>query len=379
MMKIGIITWFTGPNYGTNLQAIALQYYLRKQGYETELVNCEVESEYIKNRRTFIEKIEFFPEKWAEKFARRVFFPKEKAIRDKKLAGTVRENCIFTRQCKDEKDLIEVFNSFDLLVSGSDQIWNPNWYHRFYYADYEGVTARRISYAPSMGVTQILNEVEPEIRRSVSKFDAVSVREETAVSLLEPYTKYKPVVVVDPTLLLDSNDWALILPPTGGAPKGDYVLGFFIEGNFNHLHATKRFANQKKMKYVFVPYSGLSYYQIGDRHADAGLEDLLELIRNAHYIITDSFHITVFSIIHRKQFYSFMRYRENPVTSTNSRIRNLLHMVGLENRGLKFGTKKIKELPDIDYAPHMKMLQKEIERSKEFLKKGIRGEYRGEL
>lgn len=193
------------------------------------------------------------------------------------------------------------------------------------------------------------------------------------------YSKYKPVVAVDPTLLLDSNDWASILPPTGAAPKSDYVLGFFIEGNFDHLHATKKFAKQKKMKYVFVPYSGLSYYQIGDRRADAGLEDLLELIRNARYVITDSFHITVFSIIHRKQFYSFMRYRENPVTSTNSRIRNLLHTAGLENRGLEFGTRKIKELPDIDYAPHMKMLQQEIEKSKEFLQKSIRGEYRGEV
>ena len=74
-----------------------------------------------------------------------------------------------------------------------------------------------------------------------------------------------------------------------------------------------------------------------------------------------------------------MRYRENPVTSTNSRIRNLLHMAGLENRELKFGTKKIAELPDIDYAPHMETLQKEIEKSKEFLRKSIRGEYRGEL
>ena len=146
---------------------------------------------------------------------------------------------ILTRRCEAEKDLVEVFNSFDLLISGSDQIWNPNWYHRFYYADYEGVTTRRISYAPSMGVTKILDEVEPEIKRSVSKFDAISVREENAVSLLEPYSKYKPVVAVDPTLLLDSNDWASILPPTGAAPKSDYVLGFFIEGNFDHLERNK--------------------------------------------------------------------------------------------------------------------------------------------
>lgn len=376
-MKIGIITWFTGANYGTNLQAIALQYYLRKQGYEVELVNCEVKSNYNKNRRTFIERIEYFPDEWAQKFARRVFFKREKEIRDEKLATSIRKNCILTRRCDDEQDLVKVFNSFDLLVSGSDQIWNPNWYHRFYYADYECVTTRRISYAPSMGVTKILDEVEPEIKRSVSKFDVVSVREENAVSLLAPYTKYKPVVVVDPTLLLNADEWANILPPTGMAPKEDYVLGFFIEGNFKHLYATKKFANQKRMKYVFVPYSGLSYYQIGDRHADAGLEDLLELIRNARYIITDSFHITVFSIIHQKQFYSFIRYRENPTTCTNSRIRNLLHMVGLENRELKFGTCRIKEVPDIKYAPHMKMLQQEIDKSKDFLHKSVLGEYKG--
>lgn len=378
-MRIGIITWFTGPNYGTNLQAIALQYYLRKQGYEVELVNCEVESKYSKNRRTLIERIEFFPEKWAQRFARRVFFKKKKAIRDGKLVRAVQKNCVFTKRCESEKDLVEVFNSFDLLVSGSDQIWNPNWYHRFYYADYEGVVTHRISYAPSMGVKKILDEVEREIKRSVSKFDVVSVRETSAVPLLEPYSKYKPVVVVDPTLLLNSDDWASIFPPTGEAPKEEYVLGFFIEGNFDHFHATRKFANQKKMKYVFVPYSGLSYYQIGDRHADAGLEDLLELIRNAKYIITDSFHITVFSIIHRKQFYSFLRYRENPITCTNSRIQNLLSMTGLEKRKLEFGTRRIKELSDIDYAPHIEMLQHEIEKSKEFLLKSVRGEYKGEL
>lgn len=378
-MKIGIITWFTGPNYGTNLQAIALQFYLRKQGYEVEIVNCEVESEYNKNRKTAIERIEYFPEKWAQRFARRVFFKKEKAIRDEKLAKSIQKNCVLTRRCENEQDLVEVFNSFDLLVCGSDQIWNPNWYHRFYYADYDGVTTRKISYAPSMGVTRIIDEVVPEIRRSVSKFDAVSVREENAVEMLAPYAKKRPVVVVDPTLLLNADDWAMLLPPTGKAPKDDYVLGFFIESNYKHFRATKKFADQKKMKYVFVPYSGVSYFQIGDRHADAGLEDLLELIRNARYIITDSFHITVFSIIHRKQFYSFMRYRENPNTCTNSRIQNLLHMAGLENRELAFGTREIKEEPDIEYASHVKMLKQEIDKSKVFLHESVSGDYKDDL
>lgn len=378
-MRIGIITWFTGPNYGTNLQAIALQYYLRKQGYEVELVNCEVESKYAKNRRTFWERVAFQPEKYAEKFARRVFFKDKIAIRNKKLANAIQKNCVLTKKCENEKILIEIFNSFDLLISGSDQIWNPNWYHRFYFADYDGVTTRRISYAPSMGVTTIEPEVEPEIRRSVSKYDVVSVREDKAVPLLEPYSKNKPVVVVDPTLLLDSNDWASIFPPTGKSSKEDYVLGVFLGGKTSHLHAARRFAAEKHMKYVYVPYSGMSYYQLGERHADAGLEDLLELFRNAKYVITDSFHMTVFSVIHRKQFYTFARFKENPITSTNSRIRNLLRVTGLQDRELKYGTKRIKELPEIDYDFHMGMLQREIGRSKQFLEESVRDEYKGEL
>lgn len=378
-MRIGIITWFTGPNYGTNLQAIALQYYLRKQGHEVEIVNCEVESKYAKNRRTFFERVAFQPEKYAEKFARRVFFKNEIASRDKKLANAIQKNCVLTKRCENEKDLIEIFNSFNLLISGSDQIWNPNWYHRFYYADYDGVTTRRISYAPSMGVMTIEPEVKPEIRRSVSKYDVVSVREDKAVSLLEPYSKNKPVVVVDPTLLLDSDDWASIFPSIGKTAKEDYVLGIFLEGTIRHMHAARRFATEKHMKYVYVPYSGISYYQPGERYADAGLEDLLELFRNAKYVVTDSFHMTVFSIIHRKQFYTFARFKENLITSTNSRIRNLLRMSGLQDHELKYGTKKINELPDIEYGPHLVMIQQEIDKSKKFLKESVQGEYKGEL
>ena len=89
--------------------------------------------------------------------------------------------------------------------------------------------------------------------------------------------------------------------------------------------------------------------------------------------------MTVFSIIHRKQFYTIARFKENPITSTNSRIRNLLRMSGLQDRELKYGTKRIKELSEIDYDSHMAMLQQEIDRSKQFLQESVRGEYKSEL
>lgn len=82
-------------------------------------------------------------------------FKSEIAEREKKLSNAISDNCNLTSRINSEQELIEVCNTFDLLICGSDQIWNPNWYDRFYYADYNEICAVRISYACSMGVNTI--------------------------------------------------------------------------------------------------------------------------------------------------------------------------------------------------------------------------------
>ena len=369
-MKIGIITWFTGPNYGTNLQAIALQYFLRNQGFEVNIINYEVPPcQLIKEKKSLIKKLVYQPKKYVVKFLLKRY-QAEITVRDKKLAAAISRNCILTNKIQNISELINVCNRFDLLICGSDQIWNPNWYDRFYFADYDGVVTRRISYAPSMGVNAIPDNIIQEIRRSISKFSFVSVRENKAAELLSPYTNKRPEVVVDPTLLLSKEDWNTIFQKQN-SEKEKYILAFFLNDEKTHLKATRDFANEHNYKLVWIPYKGMTYIQNADIRADAGLEDLINLIRYAEYIITDSFHITVFSIIFEKQFYTFQRFKENSFTSQNVRVTNLLEMTNLQSRLIPYQSVKINEKSEICYKPHITKLKKEIEKSKQFLSKAI--------
>ena len=369
-MKIGIITWFTGPNYGTNLQAIALQYFLRNHGFEVNIINYEVPPWQLKKeKKSLIKRLAHQPKKYAIKFLLKKY-QNEIAMRDKKLAAAISSNCILTAKIKNISELINVCNDFDLLICGSDQIWNPNWYDRFYFADYDGVVTRRISYAPSMGVNAIPDNVIREISRSISKFSFVSVRENKAAELLSPYTNKRPEVVVDPTLLLSKEDWNTIFQKRN-SEKEKYILAFFLNDEKTHLKATRDFANKHHYKLVWIPYKGMTYMQNADIRADAGLEDLLNLIRYAEYIITDSFHITVFSIIFEKQFYTFQRFKENSFTSQNVRVTNLLEMTNLQNRLIPYQSVKINEKSEICYESHITKLKTEIEKSKQFLSKAI--------
>ena len=371
-MKIGIITWFTGPNYGTNLQAIALQYFLHQQGNDVSIINYDVAPPTVKNcGRNIIEKIKNQPHKYLTKYA--LYKYKAQILnRNKKMVSEIQKNCNFTDRIQSEEELIENCNKFDLLICGSDQIWNPNWYNKFYYADYPEILTPRISYAPSLGVNNIPKDKLREIITGLKKFDAISVREEKGADILTPYLEEKPSVVLDPTFPLSEDDWASIFPLKNDHESNDYVLAFFLAENKQHFRATQDFAKRHNLKYIIVPYVGISYLQKGEKLAETSSGDLLNLIRNAKYVITDSFHITVFSLIHKKQFYTFQRFKEDAYSSQNVRITNLLKLVHLENRMIPYETTSIMDLEDINYIEKSSIMKREISKSMEFLLTSIK-------
>ena len=367
-MNIGIITWFSGGNYGTNLQAIALQRYLRNIGYSVQIINFEVYTQ-SKTKRTFWQKLKSQPQKYVTKYALKKY-GKQIEHRYRKMKKEVQGNCIFTDRVSCEQDYIDICNKFDILICGSDQIWNPNWYHRFYYADYDKINSKRISYAPSLGVNTIRKKQEAEIKRSLSRFSAISVREHKGASLLKLLTNEEIVVVVDPTLLLDANAWNAIFPVKKLCDE-KYFLSMFLTDNRSHWEAAKKFAKSKRLKHVVIPYCGYSYFQNAEIHADAGIQEFLDLIRGAEYILTDSFHVTVFSLIYHKQFYTFERFQEDTFSSQNERVRNILGIANVSDRMVPYGTSCIQEKNDIEYRDVEKALNYEIERSKDFLNKAI--------
>ena len=372
-MRIGIVTWFKGPNYGTVLQAIALQWYLKKQGHEVFIINYSDEliawkpepvkrkiTTRIKNKITRIITI-----KANEKFKEEIEY------RDESMWRTELENCQFSKELLSVESFVNECNEYDIIVVGSDQLWNPTWYSPLYFLDYEGLETRRISYAPSTGVSVIPADIALKIEHGLKKFSAISVREDKGSELLSKISPIFPVVVVDPTLLLDERDWESIIPKEKRLVNEKYVLSIFLTDNYFHWKAAKSFAKERKMLHVVVPYMGVSYFQSKYVQADTDLVKLFNLISNAEYVITDSFHITVFSIIHKKNFYVFERFNETSTGSTNSRVRNMLQISKLENRLLRYKSSRIPDLNDIEYDASFCELEKQIKKSKQFLKDAI--------
>lgn len=370
-MKIGIITWFTGPNYGTNLQAIALQAFLRKLKYSVEIINYEVDAP---RNRGFIKRILAQPQKYINLRVYKKYAAQIK-IRNEKLKAAISNNCVLTEHIKCGEDFIDKCNEFDLLIFGGDQIWNPNWYHRFYYADYDEITTRRISYAPSIGVDKIPANQMDNMARSLNKFDCISVREEKGAAIVSNLLQGRKKIesVVDPVFLLSESEWDEVFNIQAERKSGRYVLSMFLTDNRHHWKAAEQFAQKIGSRQVIVPYCGFSYMQRADIVADAGLEDLLSLIKGAEYVLTDSFHITVLAILYRRQFYTFQRFRESEFTSTNERVRNLLSIAGCEERFIEYGTKHIRQIKKIEYDEVVPRLNEEINKSTAYLKNAIEG------
>ena len=270
-MNIGIITWFEHENYGTKLQAVALQFYLKKHGYNVQLINFVTPDEKKLKKPTFQQKIKNKFNYLALKHAKGIYAD-ELTLRSHRMKQVISDLCVCTQKAMDDRAYIHLCSQFDLLIFGSDQIWNPNWYHPYYYADFPEIHTRKVSYAPSMGIREMPENVKELIRGSLKAFDVVTVREERAADLLEPLMTYRPQKVLDPTLLLDKSTWEGIFDLQDKKSK-PYILCYFLSDNKNHWAAAQKFAKNKSLDVRIIPQSGFSFFQKGTICADAGIKE----------------------------------------------------------------------------------------------------------
>lgn len=369
-MRIAIITWFSYENYGTKLQAIALQKYLRNLGYYVELLNFEPPQIVLNSikKETFLEKVCKQPYKYKERW----ILQKHKSDieeKHKKMDKIIQKECVLSDKICTKKDYIDICNKFDLLICGSDQIWNPNLYHKYYFADFADIITPIISYAPSFGVNTVRKEVIEDLKHSLKRFQFITVREKQGAKIVEELIGKNPPVVMDPTFLLDSVEWKSLTSKK--YKEKPYVLCYFLSDNKKHWEAVNRFTKKYNLDLYVIPQHYYSYIQKGEIFCKAGVEDFLDLISDASYVLTDSFHGTVFSLIFNKQFYTFERFKDDPFSSQNSRIINLLDSLSLMKRLNIFNSVEIKEQKMIDYNFVNKKLNQIINESKDILNKGL--------
>lgn len=378
-MRIGILTILNVNNYGAELQSCALCRKLQKLGYDAEVVNFLFG---IHHDHDFTGEKLTVPISFKTKMKVRLlpivqdlfclFYNKNKSLRNKRFDEFhAKFNKLTPMVYPSVKSLYEAKFDYDVICIGSDQVWN---YQKGYslepfFACFDKKGTKKISYGSSIGLSEISAEAEEVFKKELSGFSSISVREQQASDLLQNLLKKDVDVVLDPTLILNSKEW-LEVAKYDMCPKEKYVLVYIVTIKpCNYvLDVARKVARERGLKIVricrdaYPEHSGSDIEEI----MTAGPSDFVGLFANAEFVVTNSFHGTVFSINFSKPFYSVIKSQH----STNSRLTSILRKLKLENRILSVGS-PLPVVTDIDFAEPAACLEAEREHSIGYIKNAL--------
>lgn len=331
-MYIGIITYHRAENYGSVLQAYALNKYIREldSRYKVETIDYYSETQQkmyklfqsntglmniIRNLHTYIYKKALLKKKKSfDEFIQK-YIP---------LSANIGS---------DVESLIQYAKKYTICICGSDQIWNThcedqdvNYFLSFAYNAY------KIAYAPSLGITQFNDKDKEVFKKYLPDFDALSVREKTGADFLQNLIHRSIAVVADPVFLLDKDQWKYISRPP--SYKGKYILCYFIGDVSGMRPFVKKVEKATGYRAIVILKNLRDIKYCFKTQFSAGPEDFVGLIKNAEYVITSSFHAVAFSIIFNKKFWVFTGDSSKP----NSRITHICEICNLNSRILNSET-----------------------------------------
>lgn len=359
MKKIFVITWYYSNNFGTSLQAYALQRFLCDEGYSVFLLNhflldgsTKAIIKNIAGRLGLIGVVRFFK-----------FFNSPR-LREY-IKDEIKEEYVFS-----DNELELLLKNADAFVTGSDQIWNSYFcFDPFYYLAFaEG--KKKIAYASSIGTDSIAPQYKRKVVSLLNKFKKIGVREESAVSVLTTATGRKDIIqVLDPTFLLDAKRWldfsehasfSDILP-------NNYIFCYFI-GNNDFYTAQLEDVRQRTGigNVVMIPSTENPNFRIHGSMVfqKSGPKEFIYYIQHAKFVCTDSFHATALSINMAKDFVVFKRFKDTEKVSQNSRLYDLLNHYNL---GYRLYSENDACINKIDYATVSSKLSEDRAFSREFL------------
>ena len=230
------------------------------------------------------------------------------------------------------KDKLPALNDqFDMFICGSDQIWSvrESIFNPYYYLDF--VTKKKISYAPSLGTDKISEKAFEMIRKLLVDYAAISVRESVSAKQLSDLIGKEVQWVVDPTLLRDRVFWEQL---TCGIPrrKKKYLLCYFLENKEWYFNYAKTIAKKLHLEIVLLPnrwdYLSSEYVV----KTGVGPKEFVSLIRHSDYVLTDSYHGSIFSMIFERDFQYLLRFNMDDPNSQNIRIQSLFDYLNLNDR-----------------------------------------------
>lgn len=366
MEKIGILTYHSGYNYGACLQAYALQTTLNNLGYDNEIINFETER-FVTSREMFSRK----PRRLKEiiKNISRIPYWHTLHERERMFNNFTLDVLHSTPRYKTEEDVITHAKDYECIVCGSDQIWNLSQKdapaaNLLFYLNFPK-TQRRVSYAASFG--KWINDAplyESVILPLLNQFDSVSVREISGMK----YLKSKGIdcsLTLDPTVLLDKEDYEIIC--ASRQIKEKYILMFGWNTNSDLVSAAKQVSKYLGLPvYNIVPPPRKMFCGI-PRKLDVGPCEFLSMIKNAEFIVTNSFHGTAFSITFERPFASIVTGK------ADTRMESLLCQLGLSDHLVAKENMNIDRMISTDFGD-VKNKKAELRKSSfEYLKSALKG------
>ena len=330
MSKIGIVTFFNAINYGVWLQAYATQKALEDMGNEAEMIN------YMNPHEA--EQLRYFNNDggkvygYATSFLKSLIFGR---VRYYKRAFGNHLNEYYHLSPESYSDVSQMQDvTYDVLVVGSDQVWNPDItegkLEKVYLLEF-GKAGKRMSISSSIGSKPVRDEFKEEFIKAFERFDAISVREDFAAEQLQPLTKCPIKVVCDPTFLLSQEKWSALINEKSDYPceNEKYILTYFVstdKRSQRYMDFISGYKEKLNLPVWSVQFSTYKNNPCDKLIVGATTADFLKLIQNAELVITDSFHGAALSINLNTNFMS-IENKLNPL-----RIRNLMKRLDLSDR-----------------------------------------------
>lgn len=359
--KIGTITFHNSYNYGSVLQAFALQTFLKKEGYQSEIIDFEFGKDYRQYKlfRTYLylhQPKSFF----ADLYRLRKNIKRKKSFQDFQNKYLNLTSCHY----KNGDDMSDLNKEFDAFICGSDQIWNLECTRELvpaYFLDFASQDKLKIAYAPSIASASFDGDKE-RLKELIGRLDYVSVREASTIKNVKEYTSKNVENVVDPTLLLEFSDYKQIEAESENLPE-KYIFFYQLEDDeFKMAKWCKALAEKYNLPIIYIYKDRINVLKKDIYCFGVTPSKFLTLIDNATYVVTNSFHATVFSIIFEKKFCTF------PTRNSSSRMRDLLTNIGLENR---IWSNLFQINDTIDYEDVKRNLNNFSEYSKKYLKEAL--------
>lgn len=359
-MKIGVLTYHDTTNYGAILQEYALIKELNTYNCECEAIQYKCEA--VENR----EKLFNLKNISIKNLIKFLILGKSNKIKYKKFKDFAKNNIKESKSIYNKENIKDSCFIYDKFIVGSDQIWNTelSGNDMTFFLDFCKDKNKKYSYAASFGVSKLNTNIRDNIRELLENFKYITVRENEGREIVNDLLGKEFPVVLDPTFLIDKNEWRKLAKNDKYKINKKYILLYLIQDKKNTFKYAKKLAENMQCEIVYINISPYTEYGMHNIR-DASPYEFLDLLKNASFIITGSYHGVVLSINMNLDFIYEVKLSNN---NYNSRINTVIKLFNLEHRRINYN---IFNYDKIQYKEVNKIIEKERDKSKDILRSYI--------